>query len=613
MGVGVKNGTTWTFSAATTGFSAGTYTYYSVATDTSGNSSNALSTALTVNAANKGTPAVAALTISPSVITPGGTTTLTASGAVEMNGSISSVSFYRESNGTTGLQTGTAGDTLVGTGTASGDTWTLANVSTTGLTAGAYTYYAIAFDSTSIFGAAATAGLTIIGTGAETTDLLGFDVSALPGGTGNFGPSPLTATTADASLSNTIGLTRGSGVVVTGNGAARCWGGANWSNTTAAAGVSANEFFTFGLTVASGYVDTLSAFDWNYRRSPTGPSGAELDYSINGGSYAAISTAIALSSATGGTIPEITLPSTLTNLAGGTTVTFRITPYGASSTSGSCYVYDTAATTDADLYLDGSAIPVANYPTVTFSTSNFTANESDGTATVTVIRTGATAAASTVQYLTSDGSATAGVDYTAASGTLTFNAGDTSKTFTIPLINSAAPAGTRLVNLALFNPGTGSQTGSQSVATLTVTDNIAPQFAFGSPTYSVNVNAGSITISVNRSANLAQTASVNFATSDGSAVAGVNYIGTSGTLNFAANQSTATFTVTIENVLVSTASTATVNLTLSGASLNASVASPSTAVLAIALNAAPTLSFSVAAYAANESDGTATITVTPHG
>ena len=42
----------------------------------------------------------------------------------------------------------------------------------------------------------------------------------------------------------------------------------------------------------------------------------------------------------------------------------------------------------------------------------------------------------TVDYATSDGTAHAGTDYTATAGTLTFGAGETSQTITIPILNN---------------------------------------------------------------------------------------------------------------------------------------------------------------------------------
>ena len=57
--------------------------------------------------------------------------------------------------------------------------------------------------------------------------------------------------------------------------------------------------------------------------------------------------------------------------------------------------------------------------------------------TVTVLRTGGTAGNLTVDYATADGTAIAGQDYTSTSGTLTFSAGETSKTIQIPILDDA--------------------------------------------------------------------------------------------------------------------------------------------------------------------------------
>ena len=74
---------------------------------------------------------------------------------------------------------------------------------------------------------------------------------------------------------------------------------------------------------------------------------------------------------------------------------------------------------------------------VRFGAATYTVTEAMATATITVQRTpGATASAVTVDYATVDGgSATPGVDYLLTSGTLTFNAGETSKSFTVTILN----------------------------------------------------------------------------------------------------------------------------------------------------------------------------------
>ena len=58
----------------------------------------------------------------------------------------------------------------------------------------------------------------------------------------------------------------------------------------------------------------------------------------------------------------------------------------------------------------------------------------------------------TVDYATSDGTATAGADYTATSGTLRFAAGQTSKTVSVTVLDDAHDDGGETVTLTLSNP-----------------------------------------------------------------------------------------------------------------------------------------------------------------
>src|SRR5207247_6443912 len=95
---------------------------------------------------------------------------------------------------------------------------------------------------------------------------------------------------------------------------------------------------------------------------------------------------------------------------------------------------------------------VDSAPRFSFSTNAYAVKEGVATATITVIRTGPATTAATVDFTTTDGSATAGVDYQAVAGTLSFGAGTTSKTFTVPIINNTDAAGSRTVLLTLGNP-----------------------------------------------------------------------------------------------------------------------------------------------------------------
>jgi len=68
-----------------------------------------------------------------------------------------------------------------------------------------------------------------------------------------------------------------------------------------------------------------------------------------------------------------------------------------------------------------------------FNAASYNVNENQGTATITVARTGGSAGSVTVNYATSNGTATAGSDYTATSGTLTFAPGMVTQTITVPV------------------------------------------------------------------------------------------------------------------------------------------------------------------------------------
>jgi hypothetical protein len=109
---------------------------------------------------NNQTPTVGTLGDSPDPVISGNQVMLSASSVTD-DVAATAVSFYRETNGLPGLQVGPEGDTLVGTALSpSGGIWTV-NVSTTGLLAGPYTYWAQAYDAQGLTGAAASTVNTV--------------------------------------------------------------------------------------------------------------------------------------------------------------------------------------------------------------------------------------------------------------------------------------------------------------------------------------------------------------------------------------------------------------------------------------------------------------------
>ena len=76
----------------------------------------------------------------------------------------------------------------------------------------------------------------------------------------------------------------------------------------------------------------------------------------------------------------------------------------------------------------------------------------------------------TVDYATSDGTATKGSDYTAASGRLTFAAGETSKTVSVALLDDAHDEGSETLTLTLSNASGASISDATATGTITNAD-----------------------------------------------------------------------------------------------------------------------------------------------
>ncbi len=106
-----------------------------------------------------------------------------------------------------------------------------------------------------------------------------------------------------------------------------------------------------------------------------------------------------------------------------------------------------------------------------FSSSTYSAAEDGTSVTITVDRTGGSDGAVSVDYATSDETAAAGSDYTAAGGTLSFADGQTSNTFTVDIIDDPIYEGDKTVNLTLNNAAGGATLGARNTAVITIVDN----------------------------------------------------------------------------------------------------------------------------------------------
>ncbi len=92
---------------------------------------------------------------------------------------------------------------------------------------------------------------------------------------------------------------------------------------------------------------------------------------------------------------------------------------------------------------------------VFLETSSYSVNETDGTASVTIQRSGDTSGAVTIEYATNPGSASEGADYTDSDGTIVMPAGASQVVVTIPILDDGASESTETFNFSLISVDSG--------------------------------------------------------------------------------------------------------------------------------------------------------------
>ena len=177
-------------------------------------------------------------------------------------------------------------------------------------------------------------------------------------------------------------------------------------------------------------------------------------------------------------------------------------------------------------------------------------NAGASAAVFAVTLTPASAGTVTVNYATANGTALAGSDYTAASGVLTFAPGQTSKTVSVNVTGDAVsePNETFVVNLSapsgatLFDgQGLGTVLNDEGPV-LRITDVAKAEG---------NAGASAAVFAVTLTPASAGTVTVNYATANGTALAGSDYTAASGVLTFAPGQTSKTVSVNVTGDAVS--------------------------------------------------------------
>jgi hypothetical protein len=191
-------------------------------------------------------------------------------------------------------------------------------------------------------------------------------------------------------------------------------------------------------------------------------------------------------------------------------------------------------------------------------------------ATFTVTLSAQSGKTVTVNYATQNATATAPSDYTAATGTLTFTPGTTTRQITVVVAHDTADEPTEQYTVGLSGAANATINDAQGVGTINDNDP-APSLAIGNVSV-IEGDSGTrlATFTVTLSAASGRTVTVNFATANGSASSSSDYVAQSGSLSFTPGTTTRTISVTVRGDN-SRESNETFNVNLSNAS-NASIA-----------------------------------------
>lgn len=211
--------------------------------------------------------------------------------------------------------------------------------------------------------------------------------------------------------------------------------------------------------------------------------------------------------------------------------------------------------------VDGTGVCtiVDNDPVPTFSISDVTMTEGDsGTKAFvfTVLLSSQAGRPTSVDFATADGTAVAGTDYNANSGTLTFSPatffslGEQSKQVTVYVNGDTSFELDKTFSVVLSNPSQATIAKGEGVGTIS-NDDAKPQLSVSTlPTSVTEGNSGTatpVTFTVKLNTPSVEAVTVDYATVDGGATAAQNdYVATNGTLTFAPGETQQTFVVVVQ-------------------------------------------------------------------
>jgi predicted extracellular nuclease len=251
----------------------------------------------------------------------------------------------------------------------------------------------------------------------------------------------------------------------------------------------------FAPHAAAAPLPTLSIDDVTHTEGPSGTVTYTFTVSLSAASAGAVTFDIATADGTATTADGDYVAKSLTSqtiAAGLTTYTFDVTVNGDGTVEPNetflVNVTNVSGATVADGQGQGTITnddfpPV---PTVSVGDASIAEGQSGVSyLTFTVTLSFAPTSTVTVDFATADGTATAGSDYLAVVGTVSFAAGQTTQTFTVPVIGDVAAEANETLTVNLTNPTGATLADAQGLGTIT-NDDASAYFPLASGNFSEN-------------------------------------------------------------------------------------------------------------------------------
>lgn len=185
-------------------------------------------------------------------------------------------------------------------------------------------------------------------------------------------------------------------------------------------------------------------------------------------------------------------------------------------------------------------------PSITISDASVTeANAGSVNASFTLTLSAASSQTVTVTYTTANGTASAGSDYVAASGTATFAAGTTTQNIAVSVLGDTLDEADETFVMTLSNPTNATVAGAQGAGTIVDDDPEASVTIANVSVTEGNTGQSNAVFAVTLTPASGRIVTVAYTTGNGTAIGGSDYTATSGTLTFNAGTVTQTIAVAV--------------------------------------------------------------------